>query len=68
MIIYYRDEEIKQNLQKRHPNVKANWVQTDFKGEDSEIPIICRTGDDGKEHCEAGEKFIEQFAQEEGQL
>ena len=62
MIIYIKDSTEKNKLMDRHPEVDAHWIET---GIEEREPIVC-TQEDGKEHCELGESFIDKFAKLEG--
>lgn len=62
MKIYYGTEEQKNELEQKHPTVKAEWIN--MKGAEKEVfemlPVACITKN-GKERCKAGEEYIEEL-------
>ncbi len=62
MIIYVKDDDQKEQIQQRHPNLSAEFRNQTGDAEGM-VPMVCLTKN-GRERCEIGEDFIESFQKE----
>ena len=66
LLIYVRNDAQRNQLQKKFPDVKADFINMEGaeKGVvDDLLPMVCLTKD-GKERCETGEDYIDIFSKE----
>jgi hypothetical protein len=61
LIIYVKNEDHRDEIQRKYPEAKAEFIIT--KGMDDTLPMVCITKN-GKERCETGESFIDDFSKE----
>jgi hypothetical protein len=61
MVIYVKNDEHRDELQKRYPDVKADFINMKGTGMADILPMVCATID-GVETCENGERYIEEFS------
>lgn len=62
MVIYVKDDDQKQQIQQRHPNLSAEF-RNQTGDTEGMVPMVCLTKN-GRERCEIGEDFIESFQKE----
>ena len=62
MKIYYGTEEQKRQLEEKHPNLKAEWVNMQGAAKDviDMLPVVC-VNRKGRETCKSGEQYIEEL-------
>jgi hypothetical protein len=65
LLVYVKNDEQKDELQRKYPTAKAEFMVMKLKGADSDstLPMVCMTKN-GKERCEIGENFIESLSKE----
>jgi len=63
LLIYVKSEQQKNELKEKYPHVNANFVTIEGSGVDEMLPLVC-INKKGKEACEYGEKWIDEFSKE----
>ena len=62
LIIYVKDSDHEEQIRNRHPNLVAEF-RNQTGDTEGMVPMVCLTKN-GRERCEIGEDFIEDFRRE----
>jgi hypothetical protein len=66
LIVYVKNDTQKNELKKKYPDAKAEYLNLTpdgAKGMGDILPMVCMVKD-GKERCESGEEYIDIFSKE----